>query len=261
MKNFRVIVGCLIVATVLLYSYRPVLAAKVEHQAWTELLDAHVRNGLVDYQGFKKDEARLDAYLATLDSSTPAELARDERLAFYINAYNAWTIKLILLHFRDGRPVKSIKDIGGWFSSPWSLKICRIGGELLALDTIEHGIIRPEFKDPRVHFAINCASMSCPPLLAKAYTGEKLQQQLDERAAAFINDSRFNYLQGDTLVVSKIFSWFSEDFAGDIPKFFLRYAKPDLQRKLLEKGGDIKIRYLDYDWSLNGWQGAGLKGK
>lgn len=257
MKIFRVIVGCLIIAVVLLYFYMPAQAAKVDHQAWTELLATHVENGLVDYQGFKKDEARLDAYLAMLDRSTPAELTRDERLAFYINAYNAWTIKLILLHFQDGQPVKSIKEIGGWFSSPWSLKICRIGGELLSLDTIEHGIIRPEFKDPRVHFAVNCASMSCPPLLAVAYTGEKLQQQLDERAAAFINDSRFNYLQGNTLFVSKIFSWFAEDFSGDIPKFFLQYARPDLRRNLLERGGDIKVSYLDYNWSLNSGQGAG----
>lgn len=221
-----------------------------DHQPWSDLLAIHVKEGRVDYQGFKKDEARLDAYLQILDQSRPLELARADRLAYYINAYNAWTVKLILLHFKDGKPVDSIKDIGGVFSSPWSQKICRIGGEVLSLDTIEHDIIRPEFKDPRVHFAVNCASKSCPPLLDTAYTGERLEQQLDERAKGFINDSRFNYLEGDSLFVSNIFSWFDKDF-GDIPQFIQRYAGVGLKAQLQKKGSNIKVKYLDYDWSLN----------
>lgn len=252
MKTVRAIVGSLVVVAILVYLCRPVRSATVDHRGWDELLATHVQNGLVDYQGFKKDEARLDNYLAILDRSRPDELSRDDRLAYYINAYNAWTIKLIVLHFSEGRPVKSIKDIGSWYSSPWSLKVCKIGGKLLTLDNIEHDIIRPEFKDPRVHFAVNCASMSCPPLFAKAFTGVNLQQQLKEVATAFINDSRFNYLQSDTLFVSRIFSWFAQDFDSDISKFFLRYAGPDLRRSLMESGSGIKVKYLDYDWSLNG---------
>lgn len=231
---------------------RAVAATMVDHRSWSELLAAHVREGWVDYRGFKRDEGKLDAYLQILDRSRPRDLDRSERLAYYINAYNAWTVKLILMHFLDGKPLASIKDIGGLFSSPWSLEICRLGGEVVSLDTIEHTIIRPEFKDPRIHFAISCASKSCPPLLDTAYTGEKLEQQLDERATAFINDSRSNYLKGDTLSVSSIFSWYAKDFGGDIRRFVASYARDGLKRALQDKGDKIKVNYLDYDWSLNG---------
>ncbi len=250
MKTVQAILGALFMALLLVSPCSSVAATAPDHKLWSDLLTAHVKEGRVDYQGFKKDESRLDAYLQILDRSRPQELARADRLAYYINAYNAWTVKLILLHFKEGKPAKSIKDIGGVFSSPWSQKICRIGGEVLTLDNIEHDIIRPEFEDPRVHFAVNCASKSCPPLLDTAYTGEKLEQQLNERATAFINESRYNYLQEDTFYASKIFSWFANDF-GDIPQFIARYAGAGLKRNLLEKGSNIKVKYLDYDWSLN----------
>lgn len=236
---------------VLLLAESALTAGPPDHSMWNDLLATHVREGKVDYQGFKKDEARLDSYLEILNVSRPRELGRSDRLAYYINAYNAWTVKLILLHFKEGKPVDSIKDIGGVFSSPWSQKICMLGGEPLTLDEIEHGIIRPEFKDPRIHFAVNCASKSCPPLLDSAYVGQKLEQQLDMQTIDFINNPTFNYLAGDILHVSKLFSWFNKDFDNDILRFIIRYAGGELRKSLEMKGAGIRVKYLDYDWSLN----------
>lgn len=221
------------------------------HSVWSELLGRHVSAGVVDYQAMKKKENRLDEYLAILDATDPQQLQKAERLAFYINAYNAYTVKLILINFENGRPVKSIKDIGGLFSGPWDIKLCRIGGKVYTLDNIEHDIIRPIFKDPRVHFAVNCASQSCPPLISEAYVGSRLDDQLQANTINFINNKEFNRLDGSTLYVSKIFKWFSEDFNDDIVAFFRQYAQGDLQSRLLELGDDITVKYLDYDWSLN----------
>ena len=221
------------------------------HSMWSELLEKHVRGGVVDYQGLKKNESRLDEYLAILDANDPQQLSQNESLALYINAYNAYTVKLILMNFKNGKPVKSIKDIGGIFSGPWDIEFCRIGGKVYTLDNIEHDIIRPTFKDPRVHFAVNCASQSCPPLISEAYAGSRLNEQLQENTINFINNDEFNRLDGSILYVSKIFKWFSEDFDNDIVAFFSRYAQGDLQRRLRERGDDLSLKYLDYDWSLN----------
>jgi hypothetical protein len=221
------------------------------HSIWSELLGKYVVAGVVDYQALKKKESRLDEYLAMLDTTDPQQLQVAERLAFYINAYNAYTVKLILINFENDRPVKSIKDIGGIFSGPWDIKLCRIGGKLYTLDNIEHDIIRPIFKDPRVHFAVNCASQSCPPLISEAYTGSQLENQLLANTINFINNNEFNRLDGSTLYVSKIFKWFSEDFNNDIVSFFRQYAHAGLQSRLMELGDNISVKYLDYDWSLN----------
>ncbi len=223
-------------------------AQEMDNRIYAGLLGKYVRNGLVDYQGFKKEEAELDQYLKALEEIDTKELSRDEQFAFYINAYNAWTIKLILTGYPG---VKSIKDLGSFFSNPWKKKICRIDGEVISLDQIEHGILRPRFKDPRVHFAINCAARSCPPLSSTPYEGAILDQQLNEMAAAFINDPSRNRLEGNKLYVSKIFDWFEEDFDGDIAGFILNYAKGGLKKGLEINKGYIVIKYLDYDWSLN----------
>ena len=118
--------------------------------------------------------------------------------------------------------------------------------------TFEHNILRPRFKDPRVHFAINCAAKSCPPLRSEPYRAGELDQQLDEMTSAFINDLESNRRENHTLYVSSIFKWFGEDFNKDIIGFFLKYVKGDLKRELEAKRGKIKVKYLDYDWSLNG---------
>ncbi len=195
----------------------------------------------------------LDQYLEKLSVVDPESLPRSEQFAFYVNAYNAWTIKLILSRYPD---VDSIKDLGSFFSSPWKKKLARIHGELLTLDQIEHEILRKRFNDPRVHFAINCASMGCPPLRKEPFTGRQLDMQLDRAARDFINDTRFNRLDGNTLWVSKIFRWFSEDFGDDVIGYVAKYARGPLRDRLMGDRKKIKVRYLDYDWSLNDVQGG-----
>ena len=224
-------------------------AIEVDHGVYAELLNRYVKDGKVDYRGFKSEEARLDQYLKVLEGTDPKKLLRDEQFAFYINAYNAWTIKLILSAYPE---IKSIRDLGNLFKSPWKKKLARIDGDIVTLDHIEHDILRPLFKDPRVHFAINCASKGCPPLRAEPYRGAVLNEQLNDMAQAFINDDRYNRLEGRTLYVSRIFKWFGEDFKDDIIGFFLKYARGALKNELTLNPQEIKVRYLEYDWSLNG---------
>lgn len=221
----------------------------VDHSIFAELLMKHVKDGVVDYQGFKNCEVRLDSYLLVLEKTDTKVLSRNERFAFYINAYNAWTIKLILGKYPG---VNSIKDLGSIFGSPWKKKICRIDGDVLTLDHMEHEILRPVFKDPRVHFAINCAARSCPPLRSEPYSGLSLDSQLEAAAMGFINDPGYNYLKDNRLYASKIFEWFGEDFNGEIIEFFLKHAGGELKEKLQDGEGNITVKYLDYDWSLNG---------
>ena len=222
---------------------------KLDHGIYAELLAMHVQNGVVDYAGFKKDEKKLDQYLSVLESTDANTLPRNEQMAYYINAYNAWTIKLIL----SGYPgVESIKDLGGFFSGPWKKEFVRLGGDVVTLDHIEHDILRPIFKDPRIHFAVNCASKGCPPLISEPYEANRLDEQLNRSAKEFINDSERNYLAGDKLYVSKIFKWFSEDFNDDVIGFIIQYADEPLKKQLQAQQDRIKVKYLDYDWSLNG---------
>lgn len=130
--------------------------------------------------------------------------------------------------------------------------MCRIDGDVFTLDDIEHNILRPRFKDPRVHFAINCEALSCPPLGSEPYVGSTIDQQLNHASTAFINNPKRNYLEDNTLYISKMFRWFSEDFDKDVIGFLIKYAKEDLKKELVAKKSKIKIKYLDYDWSLNG---------
>ncbi|WP_372683576.1 DUF547 domain-containing protein [Desulfosarcina sp.] len=226
-----------------------VYAAGVDHTLFASLLSSHVKDGVVDYQGFKADEAILDQYLDALAAVEPSPLSADDQFAFYVNAYNAWTIKLILSRYPD---IRSIKDLGSLFSSPWKKTIARIDGDLLTLDQIEHDILRKRFKDPRVHFAVNCASKSCPPLQGEPFEASHLNDQLNQAAKAFINTPRFNRLDGNTLWVSKIFDWFPEDFDGDVIGYFIEFADVPMREQLEKNKGRIKVKYLDYDWSLNG---------
>ena len=240
------ILGFCMLATVASWGWSE---AAVDNSLYGELLAKYVKNGVVDYQGFKNQEAKLDKYLTVLENTRVSELSRNEQFAFYVNAYNAWTIKLILGAYPD---IDSIKDLGNIFQSPWGKKIVRIHGKLLTLDDIEHGILRAQFKDPRVHFAVNCASKSCPPLISEPYRGSTLNRQLDDATRAFINDPSSNYLEGNKLYVSRIFKWFSEDFNDDVVGFFLKYAEGDFKKELEAKKDKVKIVYLSYDWSLNG---------
>lgn len=219
----------------------------VDHSLYAELLQKYVQDGVVDYQGLKTEEQKLDQYLGILNKTNPENLSRDEQLAFYINAYNAYTLKLILKHY----PVESIKDIGGFFSKPWSIEFANVGGKTLTLDQIEHDIIRPRFQDPRIHFAVNCAAKSCPPLISEPYKGATIDQQLDESTRAFLNDPEKTYLEGDTLWVTRIFKWYSGDFNDDPLGFVLKYAEGEFKEQLEARKDEIEVEYLDYDWSLN----------
>ncbi len=251
MKQYRIlryttsVLFCLILAGTV-----PAWAEKgVDNRLWGELLQRHVNGGAVDYGGMKKEENSLDRYLEILAAVKPDTLESKERMAFYINLYNAWTVKLILGKYPD---VKSIKELGTLFSSPWKKKIVRVDGKVITLDDVEHNILRPVFKDPRVHFAVNCASKGCPPLRPEPYSGSILDAQLDDATVSFLNDPERNRLEENVLHVSKIFKWFKGDFPEGIPAFFKKYAKADLLRMITEKNGNLKVKHLDYDWSLNG---------
>lgn len=218
------------------------------HSTWTSLLKKHVdTKGHVDYKGFKADEAKLDTYLAVLSKNPPtSSWKKEDKLAFWINAYNAFTVKLVVKNY----PVKSIKDLGGAIykvNTPWDIKFIEIGGKTHDLNNIEHGIIRKYFNDPRIHFAVNCASVSCPNLRNEAFVGSKLNAQLDDQAKSFINDLTKNKITSDAAQLSKIFSWFKGDFnvgGSNVEKFINTYSTNKLNSK-------TKISYKEYDWNLN----------
>lgn len=238
------------VALVVICMTSSAFGASIDNSLYVRVLDKFLKNGLVDYAALKEDRADLDLYLDNMGRVDPASLSRDDRLAFYINLYNASTLKLII----DNYPVDSIKDIGSIFSSPWKKKVVVMNGELVTLDTIEHDIIRPEFKEPRIHFAVNCSAMSCPPLLEVPYEGAMLDDQLEHVAISHMNNVKHNYLDGTTFHVSKIFSWFSEDFPDDLVGWLLQFTQGELRARLeqLRRGGQkIKVKYITYDWSLN----------
>ena len=210
-----------------------------DHSAFDAQLKKYVTDkGVVNYSAWKKDEAALDKYLAELGKSAPATTsAKDEALAYWINAYNAFTIKLILKNY----PVKSIQDINS--GKPWDLKWIVLGGKTYTLNNIENDIIRPTFKDPRIHFALVCAAKSCPPLANAAFTAANLQSMLDARAKGFINSSS-NEISKGKVTVSEIFDWYKSDF-GNVIAFLNKYATTKID-------ADATIAYKDYDWSLNG---------
>jgi hypothetical protein len=228
----------------------PAIAADtVDHSIFADLLGKYVKNGRVDYAGFKAEQSKLDQYLEYLEKIHPEDLNRNEQYAFYIDAYNAWTIRLVLTGYPG---LKSIKDLGSILQSPWSKEFVHIDGKTLTLDDIEQGILRPRFKDPRVHFVINCASKSCPPLSSEPYRGVTLDAQLDKATRHFVNAPSSYRLDGDTLWISSIFKWYSDDFNNDPIGFYLKYAEGPLKTALEERGKHLKVQYLDYDWSLNG---------
>ena len=220
------------------------------HTSFDQLLQAHVsKQGKVDYSGFIAEVDKLDAYLNLLSTNPPDRetWSEEEQLAYWINAYNAYTIKLIINHY----PIKSIKDIGPKLSIPivntvWHLEFFEIGGKPASLDEIEHKILRKEFDEPRIHFAINCASISCPKLLNQAYTANKLDAQLEQAARAFINDAKHNTLGKNQGELSPLFSWFKEDFTrkGSLVEFINQFADNKLSK-------EAKISFKNYNWSLN----------
>ena len=218
------------------------------HDGFDRLLKKHVRaSGRVDYAGLKKDKAELDKYLKSLDTANVASLNRNELLAFLINAYNAYTLDVIVRNY----PTDSIKKI----SKPWDTDFARVGGNAVSLNFIEHSLLRPRelFDDPRMHFAINCASIGCPLLRAGAYTGKDIDKQLDEAVRRCLADERYAKVDGDKVRVTKVLDWFKGDFDakyGSLDKFLVKYL-PAEASAVVKKGGAGSIAYFSYDWGLN----------
>ncbi len=232
----------------------------VDHATWDKLLKTYVKAGAdglnrVDYRAFQAaGQQDLKTYIARLEKTDLKVLDRPEQFALLANLYNAKTIDIVL----DKYPVKSIKDIslgGGLIASikggPWKAKVLKVAGMPLSLDDIEHGILRPVFKDARVHYAVNCASVGCPNLQTQALTGAQLNTQLDASARAFINHPRAVTVTADGIAVSSIYSWFKEDFGNSdagVLNHLRKFANPELAAKLKSATSLTSYRY---DWSLN----------
>lgn len=215
-------------------------AVAIDHSAFDALLRAHVSSsGKVDYAAIKSKISVLDKYLGYLSQNVPSSNAsKNEKLAFWINAYNANTIKLIV----DNYPVNSIMDLYGGkaFDNKW----IKIGGETLSLNDIENNKIRAKFNEPRIHFAVNCAAKSCPPILNKAWTADNLEANLNARTKAFVNDSAYNKLSAGSVEISKIFEWYAKDFPGDIVSYLNKYSSTSISKS-------ASVSYIEYDWALN----------
>lgn len=228
----------------------------IEHTVWQTLLDRYLdahhpsavwrfRYGDVS----REDRTRLRAYLRYLQNLDPREYSRSAQMAYWINLYNAQTVAVIV----DHPEVKSIREIkSGLFTiGPWKRKLLEVGGQELSLDDVEHRILRPIFRDPRIHFAVNCASIGCPNLSPKAYTARNLEQLLEAGARAYISHPRGAHFEDDVLVLSSIFDWFRDDFGNSVEEmltYLAAYAEPDLAARLPDHRGEIRYRY---SWALN----------
>ena len=235
----------------------PLSTAKVDHAAWDGFLKLYLRPGADGINRVAYGEVdgagrrALAGYLDRLQQVAVDKLARAEQLAFWINLYNAATVKVVLDHY----PVRSIRDIdispGLFADGPWDKRLVRVGGEDLTLNDIEHRILRPIWRDPRIHYAVNCASLGCPNLAGDAFTADSAEVMLDAAARAYINHPRGAQAQDGRLVVSKIYLWYGEDFGGNdaaIIDHLRRYAAPELAGALQ---GKSRIDGYEYDWRLN----------
>ncbi len=222
----------------------------ISHDIFNALLQKHVdaSTGMVNYKGFIADSAKLNSYFKLLEANPPTNSTwtKPEQLAYWINAYNAYTLRLMIRNY----PLKSIKDLGGkvpFVNSIWDYKFITIGNKKYDLNNIEHSIIRKQFPDePRIHFAVNCASFSCPILRNEAYTAAKIDQQLQDQASKFINDGIRNKISVDKPQLSKIFLWYKTDFTKKmtLTAFINQFSKTKISPK-------ATISHLDYLWSLN----------
>ena len=229
----------------------------IDHSVWTQFLSTHVmssddRINRIDYGSVVlEDRARLDAYVEQLTQTPISDFSRVEQRAFWINLYNALTVKLVFDHY----PVESILDISispGWLSfGPWDKTLITVEGEELSLNDIEHRILRPIWRDPRVHYAVNCASYGCPNLRTVAFTSLNTEQLLEQAAREYVNDPRAAEFVDGRLIVSSIYEWFKEDFGDSdegVIEHLKKYAESDLAASL------ATVRRLGghfYDWTLN----------
>ncbi len=214
-------------------------AVILDYGRWNETLQKYVSAmGRVNYRGLKSDQTEFDAFLKLLSENPPKEdWKRTEKLAYWINTYNAFTIKLIL----DNYPLKKITDLDG--GKTWDVKRIEISGKKYSLNQIENDIIRPKFKDARIHFAVNCGAIGCPPLLNQAFLPETLDDQLGSRTRAFIRNEKFNQISAEKAGLSKIFDWYGTDF-GDVKTYLNKYLKVKINES-------VTIGFNEYDWNLN----------
>lgn len=221
--------------------------SSVDHSAWNSFLGSYVSRGVdgvnrVNYRAAKPAQGALKGYIASLTAIEPTTLTRDAAMAYWINLYNAKTVDLVL----DNYPVSSIRDIGGGFFSrgPWDEDAVTVSGRTLSLNDIEHGILRPIWRDPRIHYAVNCASIGCPNLQTSAFTAAALQNDLNKAARDYITHPRGAEVTSSGLVVSSIFKWYQEDFGG---------TDAGVIAHLSQYGGPSASRIYDdrYDWNLN----------
>ena len=225
-------------------------AAPVDHSTFDKLLKKYVNDkGLVNYKGFKSDVKVLDQYLDMLSKNPPASSwSKNEQMAYWINAYNAFTIKDVVKHY----PIESIKDIGSkiqipFVTTPWAEKFFTIGGEKMSLDNIEHGTLRKKYNDPRIHFSLVCASISCPRLRNEAYMPDKLDAQLNDQGSDFLNNPAKNKIAKDESKLSKYFDWYKGDWKDggqSVVKWVNKYSTTKIT-------DNTKIDYMDYNWNLN----------
>ena len=229
----------------------------VDHTPWTAFLETYLVRGedginRVDYRGVApEDRARLDAYLEALSGTEVDRLSRASQIAFWVNLYNALTVQVVLDHF----PVDSIREIDispGLFSNgPWGRKLMRVEGEEVSLNDVEHRILRPIWRDPRIHYAVNCAALGCPDLQPRAFTPENAEALLEKGASDYVNHPRGVFFREGELVVSSIYDWYQADFGGSeagVIDHLMEHARPGLRERLQD------FREIDdyrYDWSLN----------
>jgi len=253
---------------VLMMGTGTVHATAFDHSQWDDLLQKNVvvhdggKATTVDYQAMAAERTILTGYLEKLAQVSRTQFdswPKDEQLAFLINAYNAWTVELILTRYPE---LQSIKDLGSLFQSPWKKKILFLLGEKRSLDDLEHGLIRGSgrYNEPRIHFAVNCASIGCPALRNQAYRADILGAQLEEAAALFLSDKSRNRLTDGKMQVSSIFKWYREDFAAgwrgamSLAQFLALYGDSlglsEIESRELS-AGNLTIVFLDYDWQLN----------
>jgi hypothetical protein len=229
------------------------------HHAWDTLLKKHVvlvdggKASRLDYAGMAQERGALREYLQALARVSAAEFggwSRPEQMAFLVNAYNAHTVEKVLTRYPN---LKSIWDFGRFFANPFRDPFFSLLGSRMTLDTLEHEILRKKYPDPRIHYAVNCASIGCPMLREEAYAAVNLERQLEEQARRFLSDRSRNRVRGGRLEVSKIFDWFRKDFEP-LERYFAPYARmlsDDPGQQRLVADGEARISFLDYDWSLN----------
>lgn len=219
------------------------ISTNAQTSIFNELLQKHVdTKGNVDYKGLKSDEGKLDTFLTYLSETNPISWSSNKQKAFWINAYNAYTLKVILENY----PVKSIMEIKKKGKTAWKIPFAKVAGKTYTLDYIEHDILRKKLFDPRIHVGVNCASGSCPKLHNKAFTEGNINSELEKLMKAFINDSTKNKLDKKKIQISEIFNWFKSDFTkkGSAIDYINKYSNIEINQ-------NAKISYLKYDWSLN----------